>query len=71
MFLKLFYIKQVNAFKDLLYWLCHIIWLIFDGKILRNTVHFVRLQTAEGMRPHNNACLSCIFLVKPSKRILT
>ena len=24
--------------------LCHIIWLIFDGKILRNTVFFARLQ---------------------------
>ena len=27
--------------------LCHIIWLIFDGKILRNTSRFARLQTVE------------------------
>ena len=31
--------------------LCHIIWLIFDGKLLRNTACFARLQTAGGMRP--------------------
>ena len=33
------------------YWLGYIIWLIFDGKILRNFTRFTRLQTAEGMRP--------------------
>ena len=42
-----------------LVWLCHITWLIFDGKILRNTLYFARLQTTEGMRPHK----TLVFLV--------
>ena len=40
-------------------WLCRITWLIFDGKILRNSTHFARLQTTEGMLP----CKTLVFLV--------
>ena len=43
---------------------CPVARLIFYGKTLRNTTHFPRLHTAEGMRPWKNACLSCVFLVK-------
>ena len=41
------------------FWLSHITWLIFDGKILRNPSCFARLQTAGGMRP----CKTFVFLV--------
>ena len=41
--------------------LCHITWLIFDGKILRNTSRFARLQTAGGMRPHKTLVLLLFF----------
>ena len=50
------YIKITPAF---IIRLCHIIWLIFDGRILWNTSYFVRLQTTMGLRPHE----MLVFLV--------
>ncbi|MBQ4053919.1 MAG: hypothetical protein IJD33_06235, partial [Clostridia bacterium] len=46
---------------------CHITWLIFDGKLLRNTVCICSVTDHWGYAPSQNTCLSCIFLVKSLK----
>ena len=48
--------------------LCHITWLIFDGKILRNTSCFVRLQTTEGSLTRVElASLKTVFFASSDK----
>lgn len=51
-----------KIYVRLLFWLCHVTWLIFDGKIIAKFVAFFSV-TDWGYAPSQNACLSFIFLV--------
>ena len=48
----------------------HIIWLIFNEKILRNTSCFARFQTAAGMRPHKALVFLVFFLLNRGKPLI-